>query len=72
MTTAKPPARYGAMWGARPRGFALPSYTTTEDTTFENLVAAAIGQPSHNVPSSTEALFVLDQRPQSQAISGLT
>lgn len=33
MTTAKPPARYGAMWGARPGGFALPSYTTTGDTT---------------------------------------
>jgi hypothetical protein len=27
--TAKPPARYGAIGGARPGGFALPSYTTT-------------------------------------------
>ena len=33
MTTAKPPARYRAIWGARPGGFALPSYTTTGDTT---------------------------------------
>ncbi|MGY4461999.1 hypothetical protein [Bradyrhizobium sp. LB13.1] len=33
VTTAKPPARYGAMGGARPDGFALPSYTTTGDTT---------------------------------------
>ena len=33
MTTAKPPARYGAIGGARPGGFALPSYTTTGDTT---------------------------------------
>jgi TPR repeat protein len=33
MTTAKPPARYGAMWGARAGGFALPSYTITGDTT---------------------------------------
>ena len=32
MTTAKPPARYGAIEGARPGGFALPSYTTTGDT----------------------------------------
>ena len=30
--TAKPPARYGAIGGARPGGFALPSYTTTRDT----------------------------------------
>ena len=34
VTTAKPPARYGAIGGARPGGFALPSYTTTRDTTF--------------------------------------
>jgi hypothetical protein len=27
VTTAKPPARYGAIWGARPGGFALPSPT---------------------------------------------
>ncbi|MGY4312568.1 hypothetical protein [Bradyrhizobium sp. JR3.5] len=33
MTTAKPPARYGAIGGARPGGFALPSYTTSGDTT---------------------------------------
>ena len=33
MTTAKPPARYGAIGGARPGGFALPSYTITRDTT---------------------------------------
>jgi hypothetical protein len=33
VTTAKPPARYGAIWGARPGGFVLPSYTTTGDTT---------------------------------------
>jgi hypothetical protein len=33
VTTAKPPARYGAIGGARPGGFALPSYTTTGDTT---------------------------------------
>jgi hypothetical protein len=33
VTTAKPPARYGAIWGARPDGFALPSYTITVDTT---------------------------------------
>jgi len=33
VTTAKPPARYGAIWGARPGGFALPSYTITGDTT---------------------------------------
>lgn len=33
MTTAKPPARYGAIWGARPSGFALPSYSTTGETT---------------------------------------
>ncbi|MET4384245.1 hypothetical protein ABIA87_009254, partial [Bradyrhizobium sp. LA6.3] len=31
--TAKPPARYGATGGARPGGFALPSYTTSGDTT---------------------------------------
>src|SRR4051794_7007230 len=29
VTTAKPPARYGAIVGGRPGGFALPSYTTT-------------------------------------------
>jgi uncharacterized protein (DUF2249 family) len=34
VTTAKPPARYGAFEGARPGGFALPSYTTTGDTTW--------------------------------------
>jgi hypothetical protein len=33
VTTAKPPARYGAIGGARSGGFALPSYTTTGDTT---------------------------------------
>ncbi|MET3913215.1 hypothetical protein ABID59_007592, partial [Bradyrhizobium sp. S3.3.6] len=33
VTTAKPPARYGAIGGARPGGLALPSYTTTGDTT---------------------------------------
>lgn len=33
MTTAKPPARYGAVWGARAGGFALPSYTISWDTT---------------------------------------
>ena len=33
MTTAKPPARYGAIGGARAGGFALPSYTITWDTT---------------------------------------
>lgn len=33
VTTAKPSARYGAMWGARADGFALPSYTITGDTT---------------------------------------
>ena len=33
VTTAKPPARYGAIGGARPGGFALPSYTTSGDTT---------------------------------------
>jgi hypothetical protein len=33
VTTAKPPARYGAIWGARPGGFALPSYTINGDTT---------------------------------------
>jgi hypothetical protein len=33
VTTAKPPARYGAIGGARPGGFALPSYTITGDTT---------------------------------------
>src|SRR6478735_3488983 len=33
VTTAKPPARYGAIGGARPGGFALPSYTTIGDTT---------------------------------------
>ena len=27
MPTAKPPARYGAIGGARPGGFTLPSYT---------------------------------------------
>ncbi|WP_208639279.1 hypothetical protein, partial [Bradyrhizobium forestalis] len=32
VTTAKPPARYGAIGGARPGGFALPSYTTSGDT----------------------------------------
>ncbi|MBR0801844.1 hypothetical protein JQ615_41685 [Bradyrhizobium jicamae] len=35
MTTAKSPARYGAMWGAPPGGFALPTYTITRDTTAE-------------------------------------
>lgn len=36
MTTAKPPARYGAIGGARPGGFALPTYTTTtRDTTYQ-------------------------------------
>lgn len=39
MTTAKPPARYGAMCGARTGGFALPSYTITGDTTFSPLPA---------------------------------
>jgi hypothetical protein len=33
VTTAKPPARYGAIGGARTGGFALPSYTITGDTT---------------------------------------
>ena len=33
MTTAKPPARYGAIEGARRERLALPSYTTTGDTT---------------------------------------
>jgi len=33
VTTAKPPARYGATWRARAGGFALPSYTTIGDTT---------------------------------------
>jgi transposase len=33
VTAAKPPARYGAIGGARPGGLALPSYTTTGDTT---------------------------------------
>ena len=33
MPTAKPPVRYGAIGGARPGGFALPSYTITRDTT---------------------------------------
>jgi hypothetical protein len=37
MTTAKPPARYGAIWGARAGGFALPSYTTTGDVTLHCL-----------------------------------
>jgi hypothetical protein len=32
VTTAKQPARYGAIRGARPGGFALPSYTITGDT----------------------------------------
>jgi len=35
VTTAKPPARYGAIGGARPGGFALPSYIATGDTTEE-------------------------------------
>jgi len=34
VTAAKPPARYGAIGGARPGGLALPSYTTTGDTTY--------------------------------------
>ena len=33
MPTAKPPAHYGAIWGSRAGGFALPSYTTSRDTT---------------------------------------
>jgi len=33
VTTAKPPARYDAVGGARPGGFALPRYTTSGDTT---------------------------------------
>jgi len=33
VTTAKPPARYGAIDGARAAGFAPLSYTTTGDTT---------------------------------------
>ncbi|MBR0974327.1 hypothetical protein [Bradyrhizobium japonicum] len=37
MTTAKPPARYGAIGGARPGGFALPSYTTERDTIHDNI-----------------------------------
>ena len=39
MTTAKPPARYGAIGGGRPGRFALPSYTTSGDTT-TTMVAA--------------------------------
>lgn len=39
MTTAKPPARPGAIGGARPGRFALPSYTTSGDTT-TSMVAA--------------------------------
>jgi hypothetical protein len=36
MTTAKPPARYGALLGgACGGGFALPSYTTTRDVTLD-------------------------------------
>ena len=49
MTTAKPPARYGAIWGARPDGFALPSYTITGDTTFNS--------PYPSAPFSTLYLF---------------
>jgi hypothetical protein len=33
MTTAKPPARYGAVWGARAGGFALPIYIISWDAT---------------------------------------
>lgn len=33
MTAAKPPARYGAVWGARAGGFALPSHTINWDMT---------------------------------------
>ncbi|MET4290124.1 hypothetical protein ABIB06_000255 [Bradyrhizobium sp. LB8.2] len=29
MTLAKPPARFGGIEGARPGGFALPSYSIT-------------------------------------------
>jgi hypothetical protein len=42
MTTAKPPARYGAVWCARAGGFALPSYTISWDTT---LARSAFAQP---------------------------
>ncbi|WP_212400029.1 hypothetical protein, partial [Bradyrhizobium jicamae] len=44
VTTAKPPARYGALWGARPGGFALPSYTITRDTTFWTCKDVPAGQ----------------------------
>ncbi|MET4286556.1 hypothetical protein ABIA87_006373, partial [Bradyrhizobium sp. LA6.3] len=48
--TAKPPARYGATGGARPGGFALPSYTTSGDTTFMSAIGEQADQfqtPTH-------------------------
>jgi hypothetical protein len=38
VTTEKPPARYGAIWGARATGFTLPSYTG--DTTTRSCLMA--------------------------------
>ena len=37
MTAAKPPARYGAIGGARAGGFATASYTIKWDVTIQRL-----------------------------------
>ncbi|MGY4408616.1 hypothetical protein ACVWW4_000352 [Bradyrhizobium sp. LB7.1] len=41
MTTAKPPAGYGAVGGARPSCFALPSYTTSGETTLASSICGS-------------------------------
>ena len=52
MTTAPPPARYGAILKARVRAAALPSsYTISGDTTAQNLRKLAKPVPARLIPT---------------------